>query len=193
MNISVAILAGGKSSRMGGKNKSFLSYHNQSFIERILLAFSDMDDILISVGKNMEDYRSLPYPLVQDEISDIGPLAGIHACLKRCQNEHLFVCATDMPGITSKLVAFMTELICADYDCFVLRSQHTVEPLCAIYTKRLIPLIDKLIEEKRYSPRAILDCAKVKYISLDHSPFDKSVVANINDISDFHQLNKDAE
>lgn len=45
--ISIAILAGGKSSRMG-KNKALLTYGGKTFLERLIEEFSDFDQILVS-------------------------------------------------------------------------------------------------------------------------------------------------
>ncbi|MCL2851456.1 MAG: molybdopterin-guanine dinucleotide biosynthesis protein B [Defluviitaleaceae bacterium] len=187
MKLSAAVLAGGKSRRMDGHNKSFLLYDNQSLIERILGQLSAFDEVLISVGENT-GYDHLPYELVQDETPDVGPLGGIHACLKRCRNEYLLVCATDMPGVTKELFGFMAEFVNSDYDCFVLRSHESVQPLCSIYSKRLVPLIESLLREKRYSPRAVFDNSRVKYIPLKYSRFDESAVANINYLSELEEL-----
>ncbi|MCL2616487.1 MAG: molybdopterin-guanine dinucleotide biosynthesis protein B [Defluviitaleaceae bacterium] len=187
MKLSTAILAGGKSQRTGGRNKAFLMCDGRSLIERLLCQLSIFDETLISVGTST-DYNHLPFELVWDEIPEIGPLGGIHACLKRCRNEHLFVCATDMPGITADLVQYMAEFVSSDFDCFVLRSHLSIQPMCTIYTKRLVPLIDSLFQEKRYSPLAVFDLSRVKYIPLSFSCFDESVVANINYVSELDQL-----
>ena len=183
MKLSVAILAGGKSQRMGS-NKSFLMYENQTFIDRILAQLGSFDEVLISVGDSKQEYEHLPYKLVEDEVNNIGPLGGIHACLKLCRNEHLFVCATDMPCIQRALVEFIVEFISSDYDCFVLKSKERVQPLCAVYKKSLIPLIENLLCENKYSLHELCDRSRTKYISLKYSCFDESVIANINSVSD---------
>jgi molybdopterin-guanine dinucleotide biosynthesis protein len=187
VKLSTAVLAGGKSRRTNGKNKSFLMYENKTFIDRILGELSAFDEVLISVG-NKKEYSHLPYALVVDEFEDIGPLGGIHACLKQCRNEFLFVCATDMPGLRKELIKFMSEFISSDYDCFVLTSDSNVQPLCTIYRKSLIPLIEELFLQNRYSPLAVFDNSRVKYIPLESSCFDESVIVNINYLSDMGKL-----
>ncbi|MCL2618953.1 MAG: molybdopterin-guanine dinucleotide biosynthesis protein B [Defluviitaleaceae bacterium] len=187
MKLSTAILAGGKSRRVGGRNKSFLVYDNQSFIERISGQLAGFDEVLVSVGSKQE-YEHLPYVLLEDEVRDVGPLGGIYTCLKFCRNEYLFVCATDMPNLTAELVEFMAEFISADYDCFVLKSESSIQPLCAIYSKSLVPLIDSLFRAKKYSPLAVFDSSRVKYIPLKYSRFGESVIANINHLADLDKL-----
>ena len=46
--ISIALLAGGKSSRMG-QNKALLTYDGKTFLERLIEEFCDFDEILVSV------------------------------------------------------------------------------------------------------------------------------------------------
>lgn len=189
MKLSTAVLAGGKSSRANGKNKSFLTYENKTFIDRILGELSVFDEILISVGEeNKGEYSHLPHTLVVDEQKDIGPLCGIYACLKQCRNEFLFVCATDMPVLKKELIEYMSEFISSDYDCFVLTTGTKIQPLCSIYKKSLIPLIEELFAQNRYSPLAVFDNSRTKYIPLEYSCFDESVIANINYLSDIDRL-----
>ena len=188
--LSTAVLAGGKSKRTNGKNKSFLLYENKTFIDRILEELSVFDEVLISVGndKSKENYSHLPYTLVVDEFEEIGPLGGIYSCLKQCRNEYLFVCATDMPALKKELIQFMSEFISSDYDCFILTSGSQVQPLCTIYRKSLIPLIEELFKQNRYSPLAVFDNSRVKYIPLEYSCFGESVLTNINYLSDMDNL-----
>ncbi|MCL2398518.1 MAG: molybdopterin-guanine dinucleotide biosynthesis protein B [Defluviitaleaceae bacterium] len=184
---------------MEGHNKSFLVYENQTFINRILdqLKILDrtlIDEILISVGTSKQEYEHLTYTLVEDEMKNCGPLGGIYAGLKYCQNEHLFVCATDMPKLQSELIEFMAEFVSSDYDCFVFKSvinfQERVQPLCAIYKKSLVPLIEKLIGEGKYSLHELCAGARTKYIPMKYSRFDESVLVNINFPSDFSELTR---
>ena len=182
--LSAAILAGGKNTRADGQNKAFLRHEDQTFIERTLLQLSAFDEVLIS-ARDRTVYAHLPYIAVEDEAHDVGPLGGIYTCLKYCRNEHLFVTAADMPNVTKELVAFMAEFISSDYDCYVLRAGDAIQPLCAIYTKALIPLMEQMLEEQQYSLRALLDRAKVKYIPLEYSRFDESAVLNINTLAEY--------
>ena len=57
MEICALVLAGGKSSRMNGKNKAFLKYKNMTFIENILDTLKDFNKIYISVD-DKEKYNA---------------------------------------------------------------------------------------------------------------------------------------
>ena len=190
IKLSTAVLVGGKSRRMKGKNKSFLKYDNQAFIDHILSQLADFDERLLSVATRVE-YESYS-DLVEDEVKEVGPLGGLYTCLKRCRNEYLFICATDMPLIKKELIEFMREFISSDYDCYVIESDAKVHPLCGIYHKRILPVIEQMMVEKNYRMMELLRRVNVKYIPLQYSCFDESVVANINQPREWLMLKKPA-
>lgn len=191
INLSTAILVGGQSRRMNGENKSFLMYQNQTFIERMITQLKPFDELLISV-REREPYEKLGYPLIQDVYENIGPLSGLYECLKVCQQEYLFVCATDMPKLTTELILYMQQFISSDYDCYVIKAGGKRHPLCAIYKKSLLPMIEEMIEKKEHRLMQLLNRAKTKVISLEYSCFDESVVMNVNTKEEFDLLKEPA-
>ena len=56
INKTLAILAGGKSSRMNYNNKALLSYKEKKFIEHIIEAGKEYKEIII-VSNNIEEYK----------------------------------------------------------------------------------------------------------------------------------------
>ena len=190
MKLSTAVLVGGQSRRMNGENKAFLKVGQQTFLEQILTQLTEFDETLISV-RTPAAYS--PFSgLVVDEIKDIGPIGGLYSCLKHCQNEYLFICATDMPFLKKELVEYMLEFISTDYDCFVIQSTTQTHPLCGIYKKSALPMIKQLIDEKNYRMMDLLKGLKTKYIPLGYSRFDESVIANINTLADYDRIKKPA-
>ena len=189
--ISCAILAGGKNLRMNGQNKAFLTIQNQTFIERLICELKDFDEIMISCA-NPEDYKEFNIKLVEDEVKDIGPLGGIYSCLKQAENEHLFVCAVDMPNIKKELVHFMTQFISSDYDAYIIKTDTKLHTVCAVYRKTLLPAMENSIKNKKYVILNPLDQGNVKYINLEYSCFSEDIVSNINTYNDLekHQKHK---
>ena len=190
IKISSVVLAGGQSQRMGN-DKAFLKYKNKTFIDHLLDQLSVCDETLISV-KNKSKYEKFDYPLVEDEIADTGALGGIYSCLKVCKNDYLFVCATDMPLLESNLINFIIGFVSNDYDCFVIKSANKIHPLCAIYHKNCLPVIEMMIESGNYRLMDLLEQLRVKYIPLEFSCFDDKVVSNINDMKAYSKLLKPA-
>ncbi|MCL2559343.1 MAG: molybdopterin-guanine dinucleotide biosynthesis protein B [Turicibacter sp.] len=191
MRLSVAILAGGKGSRLGGFQKAFLKLENQTFIEKTLAELSDFSDVFIS-ARDATLYDSLPFPVVVDETERIGPLGGLYSALKHCKNDYLFVWAVDMPYFEKELLLFMTAFISSDYDAFVMRSTNKVHPLCAIYRKSVLPTIKQMINEENYHMMALLARVKTKYIPLSFSCFGDKTLLNVNTKSDLRKVKKPA-
>lgn len=95
MKLSVGILAGGKSSRMG-QDKVLLKLKQKSFLDILINEFSDFDELIISLDY-LNRYKELSCKKVEDSIKDIGPIEGIRQILKESKNKYNFICAADMP------------------------------------------------------------------------------------------------
>ncbi|MCR5806310.1 MAG: molybdopterin-guanine dinucleotide biosynthesis protein B [Oscillospiraceae bacterium] len=186
--ISVGILAGGKSSRMG-KNKALLRIENCTVIERIVKELGAYPEILVSAARKGE-YEFLGLPVVYDEQNDTGPIEGLRRVLTEAKNKYVFVCAADMPFIRKELVEYISQFICSDYDCYVITDDEHMQPLCAIYSKAVLPVIEKLMAEGKYRLREIFRACPTKYIPLEYSCFDKKVVRNINTKEEYLEIKK---
>ena len=182
---SVGILAGGKSSRMG-KNKALLEYESGTFISRQFSEFDGHEIIISSSGQ--KEYENYPYKIVSDENKDIGPIEGIRQILKSSENDYVFICACDMPFVTSEIADYIAEFISSDYDCYVICDEDRIHPLCAIYSRRLLPVIEKLIANGEHKLRLIFDNSRTKYISLTNTVFGKKTVRNVNTKDEYIEL-----
>ncbi len=178
-DISVGILAGGRSSRMG-MDKALIEYRGNTFLGRLVKEFSGWKEITVSLA----DRGGITPPegcrTVCDVHRDIGPMEGIRQVLKASSSEYVFVCAVDMPFLTADLAEYMTRFISSDYDCYVIRDSKHFQPLCAIYSKAALPLIDELISKGRYRLMDLLEGLRTKYISLEHTDFSEKQVSNVN-------------
>lgn len=186
MKLSTGILAGGKSSRMG-QNKALLQFNNRRFIDRIAEELSGFSETLISAAAK-GDYEDLGLPVVYDEHPDIGPIEGIYQILRHASEEYVFICAADMPFIKKELVYYMAEFLSSDYDCFCLMDEEHVHPLCAIYSRKTLDVIEELIAKGEYRLIGILNSVRTKYIRLEYTCFDKRVVKNINTKAEYRKL-----
>jgi molybdopterin-guanine dinucleotide biosynthesis protein A len=79
--ISVVVLAGGASRRMG-TNKALLRVdEGETLIARVVSNMAALSDDLIVVSNTPELYADLPVRQVGDIYPGSGPLAGLHAGL----------------------------------------------------------------------------------------------------------------
>lgn len=186
IRISAGILAGGKSTRMG-QNKALLKLNDRRFIDHISEELSSFSQVLISAAKKGV-YEDTGLEIVYDEHREIGPMEGIYQLLRAAKEEYVFICAADMPFIKKELVSYMCEFISSDYDCYVVMDEDHIHPLCAIYSKSTLGIIEKQISDGNYRLMNILNNVRTKYIRLNYTCFDKKVVKNVNTRQEYKRL-----
>ena len=197
MNIGCAILAGGKSSRMG-RDKALLEYDGKQFIVQIAEELAWFTERIIARGNNcgFEGDLECEWTVIPDVFPDHGPIGGLHAALSACKSDALFVVTCDMPLIKSDLVrelcaqmrtAFDTE--CVDAYDVVIAVDNTgkIHPLCGVYQKSVIPVLEEQINSNQNRVMAALRNLQVKYVTID-SPARAHQLANINTPADYEQL-----
>src|ERR1700733_6553877 len=95
--LTVFILAGGKSTRMG-RDKAFVEYEGRTLLARALEVARSVTPEVYIVGKREKFGRFAR--VVEDIFPDCGPLAGIHAALRASQTELNLILAVDMPFVS---------------------------------------------------------------------------------------------
>ena len=107
--LTIAIQAGGKSSRMG-TDKSFVPFLGRPMIEVVLERVAGLGDELIIVTNKPDDYAYLGLPIFGDDYPDTGPLGGIYTAVNHARYERTLVVACDMPWLNRPLLAYMVGL-----------------------------------------------------------------------------------
>ena len=117
IDFSVAILAGGKAKRFGGKIKSLLTIDGRPIIEIIADSLSNLSNDLIVVTDKVDICRTLKSEVrcVKDLIPNRGPLSGLHAALVTAENNPVFICGGDMPFVKPYLVKRLYEIYIKRY------------------------------------------------------------------------------
>lgn len=100
--LSVLVLCGGKSSRMG-RDKALLELAGETLLERTIRLGKALGARQVLVSRNQPGF-------IQDQIKDAGPMAGISAALAHCDNRWLLVLPVDMPLLSPEaLTPLLTE------------------------------------------------------------------------------------
>src|SRR5205807_372585 len=103
-DVSVFVLAGGKSSRMGG-DKALLEFDRRPLLTRMLELGNEISDDVRIVG-GRERFSAFG-PVVEDLYLERGPLGGIHAALGATDRELSLVLAVDLPFLTADFLAWL--------------------------------------------------------------------------------------
>ena len=189
--IGVGILAGGKSTRMG-EDKALLRVGNERIIDRIIKQFADCGELVISCA-DREDYSFTGIKCVADENEGIGPVEGIRRILTETECDHVFVCASDMPFVTKDAKRYLEQFISPEYDAYVFADEVHIHPLCAIYSKSILPVIEEAIASGNYRIREVLDRVRTNYIDMSLSGLDRKTVSNINTKEEYYSLSDSLE
>ncbi len=133
--LSVSILAGGRSSRMG-QNKALMRLpSNRTMVEEIAERLSGSTTDLFIVANDAAAYASTGLRIVPDRIAGAGVLGGIYSSICAARNEFCLVVACDMPFVSPPVV----ELLASKGDCcevMICRLDNgEYEPMQAIYGK----------------------------------------------------------
>ena len=160
------LLAGGKASRMGGRDKAFAAVGGEPIAVRTLRLFRALFAQVVVATNRPERYRGLDVDTVGDMFPDCGPLAGIHAAMQRAAHPHVFVAACDMPGLDADVIRFLLGRI-GDADAIVPRWEHDIEPLHAVYAVRLVPAIEEALRSGCHALREFLPRVRVDYVAED--------------------------
>lgn len=162
MSCTGVILAGGAASRFGGAPKGLERVDGRRIIDRVAKSLREVSDELLLVA-NAPDARDwLPgVRCVGDLRPGLGALGGLHAALSQAEGDVLLV-AWDMPFVSAALLGEMRRIgeggaddsnhglsFMPEPDVVIPESDGSrrgVEPLCAWYSRRCLPAIERTLD-----------------------------------------------
>ena len=187
INKTLAILAGGKSSRMNYNNKALLNYKEKKFIEHIIEAGKNYKEIII-MSNNKEEYKGFNLRVVEDIYKGNGPLSGIHSALVNSTTDEVLCIACDMPLITEKTLNILGDYS-GDYEVLIPRVSERLQPLCSIYSKKIIRNLEEAIKENNNKLQLLIKSLNYKIIEgNEEAKFIEDDFLNINTEKEYSEL-----
>ena len=184
--ITAAILAGGKSQRMG-TNKAFLLINNEPIISHTVTTLREITHDLLIVTNHPELYAEFQVTVVRDLQLGLGPIGAILTALSLTENSHVLVVACDLPFLNLRILHKMTKVM-NGFDVVAPRSDYGLEPLCAIYNRSCLPTIKYAISQGELSVFQLFKQLKVHQIPPEEwQPLDPTGYAflNLNTLEDY--------
>jgi molybdopterin-guanine dinucleotide biosynthesis protein A len=137
------ILAGGEGRRVGGADKGLLDYRGKPLVAHAIERLApQVDTLLISANRNLDDYLDFGYPVVTDSSAErLGPLAGIAAGLRACETPWLVVCPCDCPHLPLDLVARLTAGAGAA-PLAIATTSEGMQPTFMLCRRELLPVLE---------------------------------------------------
>jgi len=134
------LLAGGKSSRMGGGDKCLRSLGGRPILARIIERLEpQVTGLVINANGEVSRFAEFGLPVVADSIAGfVGPLAGVHAGLEwvksnRPDVRYAITAPTDTPFIPADLVDRFLAQLKASPSLLVARSDAGMHPVVGLW------------------------------------------------------------
>lgn len=147
--VTVAIQAGGKSSRMG-RDKSLINLDGRPLIEHVLSRVKGLGDEIIITTNKPDRLASLGLRMVSDQSPIGGALQGLRTALEAASHPRVLVVACDMPFLRRPLLEYLLQRSGEDVDVVVPKNGRFYEPLHAVYRRRVLPEIEASLAAEKF-------------------------------------------
>jgi molybdopterin-guanine dinucleotide biosynthesis protein A len=181
-SVSVAVLAGGESSRMG-RNKALLPVGGVPIVERVLGCVRDLSDDVMLIANQPEDYSHHGLPIHPDVLPGRGPLGGLYTALVHASGEHTVVVSCDQPFLNADFLRYLLSLR-AGYDVVVpLDRTGYPQSMYAVYGKACVGPIRARLDADRLKVIGFFPDVRVREVAdaeIDRFDPDRISFFNVN-------------
>ena len=187
---TAAILAGGKSSRMGF-DKQLLMEDDRRILENVIETLKqEFPDILIVTAKP-QLYEGMGVRLCSDLYPGRGPLAGVHAALNHARSQYIYLLACDMPVVNLPFIRHMKQKLQeTGMDICASRYNDRLEPFNTFYSRSLLGEVVHRLETGNSSLFRFIHASRACVLSQeDAACFDKELrmFTNINTRTEYEK------
>ncbi|MEA1976639.1 MAG: molybdenum cofactor guanylyltransferase [Chloroflexota bacterium] len=139
--ITIAVQAGGKSSRMG-EDKALVHLAGIPLIERVLARLDGLADEILITTNHPETLTHLNLRMAGDELPGTGALHGLKTALEAARGEIILVLSCDTPFVSRELLEHLLSRA-HEADAIVPKHGDKYEPLQAVYNRaRCLPAVE---------------------------------------------------
>jgi len=180
MDFTCAILAGGRSTRMG-RDKATLKVGDKSLIQQVYdTAHSVFRDIFI-ISSHHDRFCGVESPIVRDILPIQSSIVGIASALLYTKTPYLFVLACDMPFITVQSIEHVLKEVNSE-DIVIPHTGNGFEPLHAAYSRACLSVMLTRIGLQKLKIAGLFPFFTVKELA-DHPDFTNKGVSVFTNIT----------
>jgi molybdenum cofactor guanylyltransferase len=162
---SGVILAGGLSTRLGGRNKARIEIGGKTVLDRLLATFENLFEEVILVTNDPASYLDKNLIIATDLFPERSSLTGIHAGLFTATRSHAFFSACDAPFLQASVVEAILERIEPGIDVVIPETDAGIEPLCAVYSRNCLLAAERNLRRKQFRIRRMFKKLRVRTVS----------------------------
>ena len=161
MSVTAAIMAGGKSKRMG-QDKAWIELDGEPIIRRVANVLALVADEVIVVA-NDPRYAALGLRVVPDKFPDGGALGGIATGVSAASHDRVLVAACDMPFLSAEVWRVLLDHR-YEADVVIPRIGGEYETLHALYTKACLAPMERALGAGKLRVISFFDEVRVQAI-----------------------------
>ncbi len=181
MTITGAILAGGKSSRMGEPKAGVRLWDGRTMLDYVITALRPVCQQLVVVGDNagvdLSGYSGLIH--LVDRNPGCGPLAGLEALFESRLDHRYLVVSCDQPLLTPALLQMLVAAASdTSFTFFKGDSDELFDPFPGIYPSCWLTEVRQYLAQKSYALRPALKREDIRWVPI--SPSDSRFLESIN-------------
>jgi molybdopterin-guanine dinucleotide biosynthesis protein A len=162
MSFSLALLAGGRSARMG-QDKCGVELAGRTLLDHILAQLGPHAAETFIVANDPAPYLRTELPVFPDETPGLGPLGGLAAALQHATQTHVLLTACDMPFVCLPLIERMLGLA-GQADAVLPRIGGQAEPLRAVYNQVCLEPVREALRRGDRRMISFLPGVRVRYL-----------------------------
>lgn len=184
-----AILAGGKSMRMG-TDKALLRIDQQTLLERSVEKMQSIFSEVIVVGCDPSKHPIQGIRILSDDAPGYGPLGGIQTVLRHAIFDTVLVAACDLPFWDAKLARHLIEA-CSQHDGAVPIVNGFYEPLLAAYRRTCLTAIQDRLDCGEFKVTGFFQDVRIRGITaseLETVCDPQWAFCNLNTMADFEKV-----
>jgi molybdopterin-guanine dinucleotide biosynthesis protein MobB len=163
--VSLALLAGGRSTRMG-HDKAFALLQGGTLLEWMRDRLAPLFRHAFIVARDPSRFQGLGLAVVNDALLEGGSAVGIYTAVLASPTARVVCVACDMPFVTPRLVRALA-MGSVGWDVFVPRHGGHLEPLCAVYGKGTLDAYLRFIKAGGRRIYDIYGDLKTAYLDMD--------------------------
>lgn len=190
MDISCAILSGGKSRRMG-RDKATLPIGSTTLLGRTLTIAREIFADVAVVSSLHASLDGLPARIIHDALPMPGSLTGIASALLVAETPYVFILGCDMPFLTAASIRHVLNNVRGE-QITVPRTEGGFEPLHAVYHRSCLSYMLTCIQRNHMKIERLYPFYTIRALPA-HPAFlngDTSVFTNVNTRQDLIRAEK---
>jgi molybdopterin-guanine dinucleotide biosynthesis protein A len=139
MDCACAILAGGRSTRMG-RDKATLKVGDKALIQQVYDKVRHVFQDILIVSSHHEHFLGIEAPIIRDILPIQSSIVGIASALLHAEKPYVFILACDMPFVTVQSIGCVLKEVRGE-DIIIPHLQKGFEPLHAVYSRSCLSVM----------------------------------------------------